>query len=116
FEGMKVGGKRRVFIPHQLAYGDQTRGKIPPRSELIFDVELVDVQDAPQLSAGSDLLLPFDTLEKQVLALAKEVPEEKYGWAPSKEVRTFRAVFLHIAYGNRLMLRFANGEDPKKLG
>ena len=40
FEGMKVGGKRRIFIPYQLAYGEQQRGKIPPRSELIFDVEL----------------------------------------------------------------------------
>lgn len=47
FEGMRVGGKRRFFIPYQLAYGEKGRGKIPPKAELIFDVELMDVQDAP---------------------------------------------------------------------
>ena len=116
FENMKVGGKRRIFIPYQLAYGDQARGQIPPRSDLVFDVELVDVKDAPQLTAGADLLLVLDESEKHVMALAKAVPEEKYSWAPGPSVRSFRAVFLHIAYGNHLMLRFANGEDWKKLG
>jgi peptidylprolyl isomerase len=47
FEGMRVGGKRRLFIPYQLAYGEKGRGKIPPKAELVFDVELMDVQDAP---------------------------------------------------------------------
>jgi uncharacterized damage-inducible protein DinB len=116
FEGMKVGGKRRIFIPYQLAYGVQQRGKIPPRSELIFDVELLGVKDAnPNSGPASDLLFPFDQLEKQSIDLAKTIPEEKYDWRPAAGVRSIREVCLHIAYGNQLMLNISNGIEKDAL-
>ncbi len=51
FEGLQkinVGGKIRLFIPPHLAYGDDgLQGTIPPSAALVFEVELLEVKDAP---------------------------------------------------------------------
>ena len=41
---MPVGSKWRLYVPHNLAYGEQgAGGAIAPYSTLVFDVELLDI-------------------------------------------------------------------------
>jgi peptidylprolyl isomerase len=43
--GMKIGGKRRLIVPAELAYGAGGRPGIPPNSMLEFEVELVEIKN-----------------------------------------------------------------------
>ncbi len=53
---MPVGAKWKLFIPSDLGYGERRQNsKIGPNSTLIFDLELVEIQDAPPAQQG----LPF---------------------------------------------------------
>lgn len=46
FDGMKIGGRRRLIIPPSLGYGVDGAGGgiIPPNATLLFEMELLDVQ------------------------------------------------------------------------
>lgn len=58
--GMKVGGKRSIFIPYELAYGDKGAGNlIPPKANLIFEIEVFEVMPPK-----------YKTLDKYQLKLA----------------------------------------------
>ena len=41
--GMQVGGKRQLRVPAHLAYGERSVGSIPPNSNLVFEIELLEV-------------------------------------------------------------------------
>jgi FKBP-type peptidyl-prolyl cis-trans isomerase FklB len=53
---MKTGSKWKLFIPSELAYGENGQRTIPPNSVLIFEVELLSVQPAAQPAAPAQPL------------------------------------------------------------
>jgi len=54
---MKIGSKWRLFIPAELAYGEQGRPGIPPNSVLIFELELLSAEHPkPPTPLTSDIV------------------------------------------------------------
>lgn len=49
---MKIGDKAVLFIPSHLGYGNRGAGPIPPNSDLIFEMEMVGIAEAPAPPAG----------------------------------------------------------------
>ena len=41
--GMRVGGRRQLVVPPDLAYGESRNGIVPANATLVFDIELISV-------------------------------------------------------------------------
>ncbi len=46
--GLRTGDYVRLWVPHKMAYGREGRGPIPPETDLIFDIELLDAEDVSE--------------------------------------------------------------------
>lgn len=46
---MQAGGKYKVKIPAELAYGDKQAGKIPPNTDLTFEIDLLDFRNKAEI-------------------------------------------------------------------
>jgi len=45
---LRVGDVARLHVPHHLAYGENGRGEIPPRADLVFELEVIQARDIPR--------------------------------------------------------------------
>ena len=60
----------------------------------------------------AEYLAAFDEVATKIQQLAEAIPAEKYGWAPTKEVRTVSQVIGHIAGGQYLIMNMAGLPVP----
>eukprot|EP00105_Crassostrea_gigas_P004193 XP_011417332.1 PREDICTED: FK506-binding protein 2 isoform X1 [Crassostrea gigas] len=99
---MCIGEKRKLTIPSHLGYGDQGAGeKIPPKSTLIFEVELLDVQDGPK---PENIFKKIDTDEdnklsrEEISAHLVDLSRQTYGFPVDNKSEEHQKVVDGIFY------------------
>lgn len=82
--GMCPGSRRKLTIPPHLGYGDEGAGSdIPGGATLLFDVELLEIKDAPKqenmfkiIDKDGDQYLTADELTEYFKAQSKHMPDD----------------------------------------
>jgi DinB superfamily len=79
---------------------------------VISNLGLAQSQRPPQTAAQS-LSAGFNFVHKQILDMAKDFPEEKYGFRLRPEMRSFGEVIVHVASGTVYAAKAGMGEKVK---
>ncbi len=78
---------------------------------LLCAVALSVAQDKPT-GFRADLLGQIEFAQKEIMDLENAIPDKKMTWRPNKEVRSISEVYMHIAFGNYLLAKFAGIMPP----
>jgi uncharacterized damage-inducible protein DinB len=62
-----------------------------------------------------EFLWEFEIAERQLIALAQAIPEDKYDWRPAATARSVSEVFVHVALGNYMLLDVVGVAPPVDL-
>jgi FKBP-type peptidyl-prolyl cis-trans isomerase FkpA len=62
---MQRGGKYKVLIPSELAYGDQQAGDIPPNTDLTFEIELIDFRSRAEIEEQQRMMQQLQQMQAQ---------------------------------------------------
>ncbi len=64
-EQMQRGGKYKVQIPSELAYGDKQAGDIPPNTDLTFEIELLDFRSRAEIEQQQAMMQQMQQMQQQ---------------------------------------------------
>lgn len=73
------GAKGKIFIPASLGYGNRAQPNLPANSNLVFEIEITDVKNAPAQSAQPQLT------PEQMKALQEQLQKQQQGAQPGHE-------------------------------
>ena len=71
---MQRGGKYKVQIPSELAYGDKQVGEIPANTDLTFEIELLDFKSRAEIEQQQAIMQQMQQMQQQGGAGAPPVP------------------------------------------
>lgn len=80
----------------------------------VIGVAFAVAQDQPKVTPPAKAISKtFGYVNQKVLTMAQDFPEEKYDYRPTKEMRSFGEVIVHIASGNVYAAKAGRGEHVK---
>lgn len=114
--GLVLATGLAITNPFALADDHPDEGMQDEHMEAMHEEHEAEGETCPMVMAArkasvADLVADYDGAAKKLISLAEAIPAEKYGWAPSDEVRTVSQVFMHVV-GANYMIPMGMGAAP----